>query len=131
MTASPVARRISGLFNGLGPVLGLFLVYAIFFFVAPDSFHSLYTTKTILTQAVIIRVNQLIVSVKTNLSGQGDPIPDFKYILKPTGVIKPNSLKISLTIRYNQIIYRPSTTSNACGFDFSDDGYFIVLFQVR
>ena len=30
-TTSPVTRRMSVLFNGLGPVLGLFFVYAIFF----------------------------------------------------------------------------------------------------
>ncbi len=41
------------------PFLGLIFVYVIFYFIAGDSFSSLYNTKTILTQAVIIGIGAL------------------------------------------------------------------------
>lgn len=43
----------------IGPYIGLIFVYMVFFFKAPDSFHSLYNTKTFLTQAVIIGIGSL------------------------------------------------------------------------
>jgi len=46
-----------------GPFLGLAFVYLVFFFVAPESFHSLYNTKTFVCQAVIIGVGALGMTV--------------------------------------------------------------------
>jgi ribose transport system permease protein len=41
------------------PVLGIAFVYTLFFFYAPDAFHSVYNTKTILTQSVIFGIGAL------------------------------------------------------------------------
>ena len=49
-------NKIAMLWRVLGPFLGLIFTYLIFFFVAPDTFHSLYNTKTILTQTVILGI---------------------------------------------------------------------------
>ncbi|NQU44821.1 ABC transporter permease [bacterium] len=49
-------KRILSLF---GPVLGLIFVYAVFFIKAPPAFHSLYNTKTFLTQTVIYGIGAL------------------------------------------------------------------------
>lgn len=46
-----------------GPFLGLAFVYLVFFFVAPESFHSLYNTKTFVCQAVIIGIGALGMTV--------------------------------------------------------------------
>jgi len=46
-----------------GPFLGLAFVYVIFFFAAPDSFHSLYNTKTFVSQAVIYGIGALGMTV--------------------------------------------------------------------
>ncbi len=46
-------------FRIFAPFLGLIFVYLIFFFVAGDKFSSLYNTKTFLTQAVIIGIGAL------------------------------------------------------------------------
>ena len=46
-----------------GPFLGLGFVYLVFFFVAPESFHSLYNTKTFVCQAVIIGIGSLGMTV--------------------------------------------------------------------
>lgn len=43
----------------LGPLFGIVLVYIIFLATAPDAFHSLYNSKTILTQTVIIAVGAM------------------------------------------------------------------------
>lgn len=43
----------------LGPFFGIAVVYAIFFTMAPETFHSLYNSKTILTQTVIIAVGAM------------------------------------------------------------------------
>lgn len=53
--ATPLGERLSA----LGPVLGLLLVYGVFFVFGPDSFHSAYNTKTFLTQAVIYGIGAL------------------------------------------------------------------------
>lgn len=45
--------------NALGPFLGLMFVYMIFYFQAPDSFHSLATTKSVLVQATVIAVSAI------------------------------------------------------------------------
>jgi ribose/xylose/arabinose/galactoside ABC-type transport system permease subunit len=42
-----------------GPLLGLLLVYALFLVIAPPAFHSVYNTKTILTQSVIFGIGAL------------------------------------------------------------------------
>ena len=52
-------KRFLRILNLLGPFLALIFVYAIFFFYAPPSFHSIYNTKTILTQAVIFGIGAL------------------------------------------------------------------------
>ena len=51
-------KKIAGVFSLFGPFLGLIFVYLIFVFVAPSdsNFVSLYSTKTILTQTVIIAI---------------------------------------------------------------------------
>ena len=46
-------NQLKKLLSAIGPFVGLIVVYAVFFFWAPESFHSLYNTKTILTQTVI------------------------------------------------------------------------------
>ncbi len=46
-----------------GPFLGLALVYVVFFFVAPEAFHSLYNTKTFVCQSVIIGIGALGMTV--------------------------------------------------------------------
>ena len=46
-----------------GPFLGLAFVYVVFFFVAPEAFHSLYNTKTFVCQAVIIGIGALGMTV--------------------------------------------------------------------
>ena len=46
-------------FRFFGPVIGLIFVYAIFLVFAPSAFSSLYNTKNILTQAVIIGIAAL------------------------------------------------------------------------
>ncbi len=51
-----MGKKIGKILNIFGPFLGLVFVYLIFFFIAPDSFHSIYSTKTILQQAVIIAI---------------------------------------------------------------------------
>lgn len=51
--------RFRELLSALGPFLGLFLVYTIFFACAPESFRTLYNTKTFLTQAVIVGIGAL------------------------------------------------------------------------
>jgi ribose/xylose/arabinose/galactoside ABC-type transport system permease subunit len=49
----------SRVLNVFGPFLGLAVVYLLFAAAAPPAFHSLYNTKTILTQAVIIGIGAL------------------------------------------------------------------------
>lgn len=51
--------RIRAVLNMFGPFLGLIFVYLIFFFLAPPAFHTLYNTKTILTQTVIFGIGAL------------------------------------------------------------------------
>lgn len=51
--------RFRELLSALGPFLGLFFVYTIFFVCAPESFRTLYNTKTFLTQAVIVGIGAL------------------------------------------------------------------------
>ncbi len=46
-------NQLKKLFSAFGPFVGLIVVYVVFFFWAPDAFHSLYNTKTFLTQTVI------------------------------------------------------------------------------
>ena len=53
-------KKILSLF---GPFLGLAFVYVVFFFAAPEAFHSLYNTKTFLTQAVIYGIGALGMTV--------------------------------------------------------------------
>ena len=48
--------RLKGTFSALGPFAGLAFVYLIFFFAAPDAFHSLYNTKTFFCHAVTIGI---------------------------------------------------------------------------
>jgi ribose/xylose/arabinose/galactoside ABC-type transport system permease subunit len=55
--------RLRNVLSAAGPFLGLAFVYAIFLFAAPESFHSLYNTKTIVTQAVIFGVGALGMTV--------------------------------------------------------------------
>jgi len=47
------------LLNLAGPFLGLIFVYLVFLALAPSAFHSLYNTKTVLTQAVIFGIGAL------------------------------------------------------------------------
>lgn len=49
-------RQALGLF---GPFMGLLFVYVLFLIIAPDSFRTLYNTKTFLTQAVIYGIGAL------------------------------------------------------------------------
>jgi ribose transport system permease protein len=42
-----------------GPFIGILFVYGIFLIVAPSAFHSLYNTKTILTQSIIFSVGAM------------------------------------------------------------------------
>ncbi|MFP6584753.1 MAG: ABC transporter permease [Candidatus Hydrogenedentota bacterium] len=58
MTVKPTTN-IAKLIAMLGPLFGIVLVYIIFLSTAPDSFHSLYNSKTILTQTVIIGVGAM------------------------------------------------------------------------
>lgn len=46
-----------------GPFLGLLFVYVVFIFVAPEAFHSLYNSKTIVCQAVIYGIGALGMTV--------------------------------------------------------------------
>jgi ribose/xylose/arabinose/galactoside ABC-type transport system permease subunit len=57
--AEGMQRSVSGLLGMFGPFLGLIVVYALFAAAAPPAFHALYNTKTILTQAVIIGIGAL------------------------------------------------------------------------
>ena len=52
-------RRLSSHLNAFGPLIGLVFVYLVFLGVAPASFHSLYNTKTFVTQAVIYGIGAL------------------------------------------------------------------------
>ena len=54
-----MGNRFQKVFTLFGPFLGLIFVYIIFLFLAPQSFHTLYNTKTFLTQAVIIGIGAL------------------------------------------------------------------------
>jgi ribose/xylose/arabinose/galactoside ABC-type transport system permease subunit len=51
--------NIGKLVTMLGPLFGIALVYAIFLWAAPDAFRSVYNSKTILTQTVIISVGAM------------------------------------------------------------------------
>ena len=51
--------QFNKLVNVFGPFLGLVFVYLVFLVLAPPAFHSLYNTKTILTQAVIFGIGAL------------------------------------------------------------------------
>ena len=51
--------KIKKLLTLFAPVLGIAFVYTLFFFYAPDAFHSVYNTKTILTQSVIFGIGAL------------------------------------------------------------------------
>jgi ribose/xylose/arabinose/galactoside ABC-type transport system permease subunit len=55
--------RLGKIFSLFGPFLGLAVVYALFLVIAPPSFHSLYNTKTFLTQAVIYGIGALGMTV--------------------------------------------------------------------
>ena len=46
-----------------GPFLGLVFVYGVFLFAAPEAFHSVYNTKTIVCQAVIFGIGALGMTV--------------------------------------------------------------------
>jgi len=52
-------KQIAKALNLFGPFLGLAFVYIVFLAKAPDAFHSLYNTKTILQQAVLIGIAAL------------------------------------------------------------------------
>ena len=52
-------QRLRQILSLFGPFLGLAFVYAIFLAIGPPQFHSLYNTKTFLTQAVIIGIGAL------------------------------------------------------------------------
>jgi ribose/xylose/arabinose/galactoside ABC-type transport system permease subunit len=54
-----VPRRLSSFLNAFGPLIGLVFVYLVFLAVAPASFHTLYNTKTFVTQAVIYGIGAL------------------------------------------------------------------------
>ncbi len=45
--------------NVLGPFVGLLMVWALFFVIAPDPFHSIYNTKTFVAQSAIIGIGAL------------------------------------------------------------------------
>ena len=51
--------RVGKLLDVVGPFLGLIFVYLVFLIAAPSAFHTLYNTKTILTQAVIFGIGAL------------------------------------------------------------------------
>jgi len=51
--------RLKKFISLFGPFLGLACVYGVFFFVAPEAFHSVYNTKTIVCQAVIFGIGAL------------------------------------------------------------------------
>jgi ribose/xylose/arabinose/galactoside ABC-type transport system permease subunit len=53
------SANIGKIIKMLGPLFGIFLVYIIFLSTAPDAFHSIYNSKTILTQTVIIAVGAM------------------------------------------------------------------------
>lgn len=53
------SKNIVRAISMLGPFLGIFFVYIIFLATAPESFHSLFNSKTILTQTVIIAVGAM------------------------------------------------------------------------
>jgi ribose/xylose/arabinose/galactoside ABC-type transport system permease subunit len=53
------SKNIVRAISMLGPLLGILFVYVIFLATAPESFHSLYNSKTILTQTVIIAVGAM------------------------------------------------------------------------
>jgi ribose transport system permease protein len=63
MAGSVDQSRFALIKHSLGPVLGLSLVYVIFLIVGPDSFSSLYNTKNVLTQSVIIGIGALGMTV--------------------------------------------------------------------
>jgi len=52
-------ERIRQFLNFFGPFLGLGFVYVLFLLFAPDSFCSMYNTKTIVSQAVIVGIGAL------------------------------------------------------------------------
>jgi len=54
---------VKKILDGFGPFLGLICVYLLFLIAAPESFHSLYNTKTILTQAVIFGIGAMGMTV--------------------------------------------------------------------
>ena len=59
-TPSPALKKSWGEhLNAFGPVIGLIVVYAVFLVVAPPSFHSLYNTKTFMTQSVIYGIGAM------------------------------------------------------------------------
>lgn len=49
-----MTKHVSRALSVFGPFLGLIVVYGVFLAIAPAKFHSLYNTKTILQQTVII-----------------------------------------------------------------------------
>jgi len=51
-----MGKKIGKILSLFGPFLGLLFVYLVFVLVAPQSFHTLYNTKTVLQQAVIIGI---------------------------------------------------------------------------
>ena len=51
--------NIGKLITMLGPLFGIVLVYVIFLLKAPEEFHTVYNSKTILTQTVIIAVGAM------------------------------------------------------------------------
>ena len=56
-------KNLKKLLALFGPFLGLAFVYLVFLAVAPPAFHSLYNTKTFLTQAVIYGIGALGMTV--------------------------------------------------------------------
>ncbi len=55
--------RFESITRSLGPLVGLGFVYLIFLVVAPDAFSSLYNSKNVLTQSVIIGIGALGMTV--------------------------------------------------------------------
>jgi ribose/xylose/arabinose/galactoside ABC-type transport system permease subunit len=55
--------NLKKILSSMGPLLGLLFVYLVFLAVAPETFHSLYNTKTFLTQAVIYGIGALGMTV--------------------------------------------------------------------
>jgi ribose/xylose/arabinose/galactoside ABC-type transport system permease subunit len=55
--------QLESITRSLGPIVGLAFVYIIFLVIAPDSFSSLYNSKNVLTQSVIIGVGALGMTV--------------------------------------------------------------------